>query len=382
MLPSQTSSHYRKVQHLQAVTVASVRRAWRRMEPRARWTDQYVRDVGPKVTALVAASQLAATRQADSYTAEILAATAVVADAAPGVVNPAGFVGVAGDGREVASLLGQSVAVAGSAFNRAFEHAGGAMTAQMPAVFDRDTAARQALEEAERWIEMAAETIIADTVRAATSAAMTSHPEVAGYVRVLHPPSCSRCAVLAGKFYRWNSGFPRHPRCDCEHLPTSYPPPVWNDPRVPTHPGDYFDSLSAAEQDRIFTKAGAQAIRDGADPNQVVNARRGMPMVGESVTQRRLINGEEFVVNVRRRSAQTINVNGHDVLATSEGTTRRGVAYSRLSRGNRGTDRRAPGERYFRTQSVRLMPESIYQIAGDDRDEAIRLLKAHGFIFR
>lgn len=42
-----------------------------------------------------------------------------------------------------------------------------------------------------------------------------------------------------------------------------------------TGPGDYFESLDRAEQDKIFTKAGAQAIRDRADINQVVNARRG-----------------------------------------------------------------------------------------------------------
>ena len=40
-----------------------------------------------------------------------------------------------------------------------------------------------------------------------------------GYVRMLNPPSC-RCSVLAGRFYRWNNGFLRHPKCDCVHVQT------------------------------------------------------------------------------------------------------------------------------------------------------------------
>jgi len=42
----------------------------------------------------------------------------------------------------------------------------------------------------------------------------------------------------------------------------------------------YFDGLSKANQDRVFTKSGAQAIRDGADMNQVVNARSGVNPIG------------------------------------------------------------------------------------------------------
>lgn len=92
-----------------------------------------------------------------------------------------------------------------------------------------------------------------------------------------------------------------------------------------TNPRAYFDGLSEAEQDRIFTQAGARAIRDGADMSQVVNARRGMFTAG------------------RRR-------------LTRESITRFGVA--------------RPG---------RLMPEQIYTQAGT-RDEAITLLRQHGYL--
>lgn len=80
----------------------------------------------------------------------------------------------------------------------------------------------------------------------------------------------------------------------------------------------------------MFTKDGAKAIRDGADPGQVVNARRGMAVsAGRTVT--------------------------------TEGTSRRGFARSRLG------------------GAVRLMPEQIYRDASS-REEAVRLLRLHGYL--
>ncbi|GAA2829876.1 hypothetical protein GCM10010441_63000 [Kitasatospora paracochleata] len=53
----------------------------------------------------------------------------------------------------------------------------------------------------------------ADDGRSATGAAIASNRTTTGYVRVLNPPSCARCAVLAGARYRYNTGFLRHPNC-------------------------------------------------------------------------------------------------------------------------------------------------------------------------
>ena len=39
---------------------------------------------------------------------------------------------------------------------------------------------------------------------------------------------------------------------------------------------DRFNGMSEEEQDKVFGHADAQAIRDGADIYQVVNAHRGM----------------------------------------------------------------------------------------------------------
>lgn len=110
--------------------------------------------------------------------------------------------------------------------------------------------------------------------------------------------------------------------CDCRHIPATESTAR----HLTTDPRAYFDSLDAAQQERIFTKAGAQAIRDGADAAQVVNARRGMT---------------------------TAQVGGERVLATRAGATR---------------------------GRIRLMPETIMQIAGGNRREAIRLLRLHGYL--
>jgi hypothetical protein len=335
--PQATRSHERRLQRIKASTILAERRIWSRMSPGERWVEQFVDDVGPKLVALTIAAQVSVTRETDVYVAEVLRELDIERNATSGMVPRSAFAGYAGDGREVAALLGQSVAVAGASYTNA------AVQAEPTAV--------AALQKAQRWLDMAVSTVLADTARGTEASSMTGRRGVGGYVRMLSPPSCSRCAVLAGKFYRWNTGFLRHPRCDCRHIPASEG--IAGD--LTTNPNTYFDSLSASEQDQLFTTSGAQAIRDGADMSQVVNARRGM---------------------------RTAQVYGHDVLVTTEGTTRRGVAYRALNSRfqNRAGDIRGRGDRYFRTTNVRLMPDSIYTLADGDRAEAIRLMKLHGYL--
>jgi hypothetical protein len=111
-------------------------------------------------------------------------------------------------------------------------------------------------------------------------------------------------------------------------------------------PDQYFRGLSRAEQDRVFTAAGARAIRDGADIGQVVNARRGLYTVGG-------------------------RPGGPRLLATREGMTKRGLARQRLKRLE--AQGRAPARH-------RLTPDAIYQLASD-RDDAIRLLYRYGYLY-
>lgn len=182
-------------------------------------------------------------------------------------------------------------------------------------------------------------TQLQDVARSSAAIQLGARPDVEGYVRMLNPPSCSRCAVLAGRFYRRSTGFKRHPNCDCRHVPTTEN--TAGDLR--TDPNLYFASLTREAQDKIFTNAGAEAIRRGADVNRVVNARRGM-----STAQ---VNARGWAP--RGRLART-DVFGQPVYTTTEAT--KGLAVR-----------------------TRLMPESILEIATSEAD-TLRLLRIHGYL--
>lgn len=105
--------------------------------------------------------------------------------------------------------------------------------------------------------------------------------------------------------------------CDCVHIPAREDSA--DDARTDVR--RYFADLSAAEQDRVFTKGGAEAIRAGADIAQVVNSRRGVYEAG-------------------------------------------GRRFTRTNAGRR----------------PRLMPEQVLIEARGDRAEAVRLLKLHRYL--
>lgn len=175
---------------------------------------------------------------------------------------------------------------------------------------------------------------INDTARGAVQSGMQARPACAYYVRMLKGKSCARCAVLAGRRYRFATPFRRHKRCDCTHIPGPEDTPGdWA-----TDPKAYFRSLSTEDQDDLFGKAGAEAIRRGADIAQVVNAESGV-YVARS-------HSDEF-------------------LATTTGTTSRGLAGSRLG-----------GE-------IRLMPDEIFLRAerlGWDREEILAQLRRFAYV--
>lgn len=135
--------------------------------------------------------------------------------------------------------------------------------------------------------------------------------------------------------------------------------------------------MSQAEQNRIFTRAGARAIRDGADMNQIVNARRGA--AGLSVPGRLTAEEQRMLRGGRDRGRLTRQpVYGQEVFTTTEGTTRRGLAGRRLGAWSEDATRRR-GARYRSARTPRLMPESIYELA-EDREDAVRLLRRFGYI--
>ena len=171
-------------------------------------------------------------------------------------------------------------------------------------------------------------TQLQDVARQAAAIERAVRPQVTHYVRALNLPSCGRCVVLAGKPERSDVAFRRHPRCDCLAVPSN----AANAGRLATDPVEAFDAMTAAERAKAFTRAGAEAISLGADIGRVVNARSGMG---------------------------TAQVFGRDVKTT-------GALRRRYGRGPRGDE-------------VRLMPESIAQIA-TDRDDYLRLLRLYGYI--
>ncbi|WP_019148479.1 VG15 protein [Timonella senegalensis] len=168
-------------------------------------------------------------------------------------------------------------------------------------------------------------TQVRDSARLAASTDIAARDSVS-YIRMVGPGACSRCIVLAGKIFRWNTGFKRHPRCNCTHVATTSK--KYAGAKAEGYiddPYEVFKGMTALEQDRAFGKASADAIRDGSDIFQVVNASR---------------------------SARG--------LTTSEGFTRRG--YSRGLEGRR------------------LTPEGIYRQAAGNRERARELLIEHNYL--
>lgn len=324
-------AYYTRQQRLVRLTANDVQAIWRRLDLRnvdATWQAL----VAPGLLASVTAGQRDAAGQADVYVAAVAASQGVEVDPA-GAIDAALFAGTASDGRPLKSLFYESVLEA----RWLLEEAEQAEIDAMMAGLDK--------------LLKAATTQVADAGRTATGASITGSRTINGYIRVVNPPACSRCLILAGAEYGWNAGFQRHPRCDCVHMPARL---IKKGGR---HPGvfdvrSYFDGLSHAEQNRIFTVSGAQAIRDGANPASVVNARRGM---------------------------YTANAYGRPVRATRDSATRRG-AWFRAERQRaieRGLIPRSG--RGFRLTSPRLLPEEIYRLAGT-RAEAIAMLRRFGYL--
>lgn len=295
---SVADDHYKGRQRLVGNLAAYAKRLWAQVDP-ARLDGSWEPLLARLLTALTAA-QASAGGVADEYLDAVLAEQALTPES-DGTVRARALAGIAADGRDLVSLLRQPVIATKAAI------AVGAPTGR-------------AMATGYAALDMIVRTEVADAGRVADQIATAARPAAEGYTRLAVGKTCSRCLVLAGRWYEWNAGFDRHPRCDCIHVPGSR---ATNDVR--SNPRAHFDSLSEAEQDRLFTRAGAQAIREGADIGRVVNARRGMYTAG----------GRQF---------------------TREATTRRGIG-----------------------RTDRLMPEQIFRDARN-RDEAVRLLREHGYL--
>ena len=316
--PETAVKHYRAMLRLQRSARAAAAVAWSSLS--AAYLSESWDSVSPALVAAVSKIQLDAATRGAGYGGNTLADQGLY-EAPEAWVDPSSLAGVSSRG---ASL--------GAALYSAIPHTKDLIAGGMPE--------RVALARGREVLQMSAAAQVADAGRTAAGLDTFARPRV-GYVRMLNPPSCSRCSVLAGRFYRNNEGFQRHPRCDCVHVPTTRTEAAESEGLV-HDPYAYFESLSESAQDKTFGKAQAQAIRDGADLFQVVNARRGMSYAGVSADGTR--RGQKVVSDFTR-----------------EGTTRRALWGGANPKGKR------------------LTPDAIYA-QGLPREATLDLLAKHGYL--
>jgi hypothetical protein len=294
--PGLGADRYAKVTALDRWALARVLRAWGLLDL-SNAQVSFGSVVLPSLLDTMITAQLSA---AGVGVAHVDAEAAALGVAPTARVRPAALAGVASDGRSLTGLFAQALI-------RTY-------------VADRAGVPRGvALQAGADSLDAIVTTQVHDAARVAGSVATTVNRVFTGYRRGVEPGACGRCVILAGRFYRWSDGFDRHPRCRCFNTP------VTSVTAEPQDPRELFDAMTPEQQDKSFTVAGAEAIRLGADPAKVVNARKGMG---------------------------TTEMFGRKVTSTTVGVKR--------------------GQQ-------RLMPESILRLA-EDRDTAVRLLRLHGFV--
>lgn len=310
----------------------------------------------PEAMAVVAAAQTVAAELADPYLAEI-----VPAAAAAGSVAADAFAGATLSGESLASLLYRPVFTAKDAI------AAGATT-------------RSALRLAEAPLVMYARSETTDAARQAVSAGMGVRRQVTGYYRMLVPPSCSRCAILAGRRYSKAEAFNRHPHCDCVHIPVAE-----------ADDSLAFDARKAIEAGQVtgLSKAELKAIELGADPVQIVNAHRGMytstdgkyRYTREGTTRRGVAGARILARDAARLRGEDVSGRLFDNLTFSKGEAkqytellRKGVKHTRLTKTGR-----EQSYSYSFARTARPTPEQIMRDAKTPEQQR-RLLINFGYI--
>jgi len=354
--PPGATLYYNDLKWLSRQSAARILRLWRRVD---------LNDISrswlqllPDAVAVVAAAQAVAAELADPYLTDVLE------DQGPArarTVNPEAFAGATPTSESLASLLYLPVIDAKEAIATGTSPAG-------------------AMRFAEFAIVTYARTTTTDAGRLSVTAGMAARPHATGYYRMLRPPSCARCAILAGKHFKVNEGFRRHPRCDCVHIPVRE---ADDDIRL--------DTVRSIERGQVtgLSKADRRSILEfGANPSQVVNAKKGMYTAAGAKftttgTTRQGVAGARLLAKDVARS--------HGGIAAAQGTfrnftfsreraaqyaelLRKGTTYGRVTRTGR------PQTYAYRlARSRRLTPEQILRDARS-REDAVRLLINNGYI--
>lgn len=301
--------------------VEQVQALWRGMRP-ADVLAEMEGATGRRILNLVIAGQLTVAQGAEAFVRLSMAALGAGAVPLLGTVAAAGFAGITGDARRLDTLL------------------------YLPAVTVASRRAAGATDEEAMFaglVQMATltGTELADTNRQATQVAMAANPNVRYYTRVVNLPACARCIILAGQTYSYSAGFQRHPNCDCSVVPLDRA--EWEQVRTPEQ---IYASMSPQDRRRVFGVAESQAIDQGADMGQIVNARRGMSDAGDATT--------------------------------TEGTTVRGYYGRRVRRAGGAVDRGTG--RYSTVATERLSPHEIFRREPDDREAQVALLRANAYL--
>lgn len=295
--------------------------------------DMSITNAMPDLLGLLDAAQLATARDATRATAASMQRQIGARTSQAWQIDPRQWVGVNGNGMPTWQTL------AGAVINgRQAIHEG------LPTTI--------ALERMGVTLVIRSRTALADTYRGAAESTARSIRYSCGYVRALNPPSCGRCVLLAGQPCG-RIPFERHPQCDCiaEWTPNGI------DTSMLASPREYLDSLDDQQLARALgSRANAHAYKDGADLNQLINAYR------------------------HRGDVRTAQIYDQRIKYTIEGTTRRGLAASRMKAAGYAKEYIKNGGRYTRVDRPRLMPESIYRICGDDADKAHEMLRNYGWI--
>lgn len=300
-VPSDVAKHYERVQSYQRDALRVALAAWGEVAPGA--ISETWEPLLPTVTVAVTSAQISAAESSLVSYRDMAVKTGQYR-LPRAFVDPDSVAGESSDGGDLEAALYVPAIRAKQAIS-----AGAAPAPAMRAV--------------QSAFRMLVGSLVADSGRKAATA-LNATRFTGGYVRMLNPPSCSRCAILAGRWFRWNDGFQRHPQCDCVHIPAKSGD--WaRDEGFVSDPYEYFESLSEADQARLFGKSNARAIRDGADIFQVENAKRGMAIDGQT---------------------------------TTASTSRRGI---------------------YRGRGARLTPDAIYRTAGT-RTNALKMLEEYGYV--
>lgn len=242
--PDASVDFYRRLQRFQVVLITAGRRAWSRMG--TDFDRSWVR-IAPGLVTVTAAAQLAAARTATEYVPAVLAETGQP-DEPDARVRPQAFAGVAADGRSLPGLLYGSVARAKASIGNGLSPG-------------------PALAVGGRWLDTLLQGAVTDAGRLATEAEIATRDGL-GFLRMVNPPCCPRCAKLAGRWYRYDAGFKRHPGCDCSVVPSTRE--GWE--RLSVSPDELFESGNV----RGLTKRETERLAVGDDRNKVINESRDM----------------------------------------------------------------------------------------------------------